>query len=74
MTGYVYFFQAKSGLVKIGRSAKPAARLRALSGEAGERLAVLGVMQSGDSVAEESTLHREKWPTTSRWSAVWLSR
>lgn len=58
--GYIYFFRTDGGhnYVKIGRSANPRARLDALSGEAGHRLAVIGIMLSDDVCVEEGEIHR----------------
>lgn len=55
---YIYFFQDAKLRVKIGRTADPRRRLRALSGLVGHRLTIIGVMLSDDACAEESAIHR----------------
>jgi hypothetical protein len=54
--GYVYFFQASDGRVKIGKSDDPRRRLRDLSSR-GRKLTVLGVMASDEPFAEEAGVH-----------------
>jgi hypothetical protein len=57
--GYIYFFQARDGLVKIGKSIDPAARLKTLSRRAGHQLVVIGAMWSKNVLVEEAAIHRK---------------
>lgn len=52
---FVYFVQARSGRIKIGRSVSPSVRLAALRSGCPEPLFILGVMR-GD-FAEERAIH-----------------
>jgi predicted DNA-binding protein len=57
--GYVYFYQAADTTVKVGWSADPQYRLRALSSIAGHRLTVIGVMLSDKTRKEEARILRD---------------
>ncbi len=69
MKRYVYFFQAANGLIKIGQSGDPAARLKALQHVAKQRLVVIGVMLSAHALKEEAAIHREcvEWHFEGEW-------